>query len=67
MDTASFQRLPEAVQKLVTDGLDGEVQSGLEKLEAAKQSGSLNTEEVAAIEGDIRRAAELRNRFAPAQ
>lgn len=51
----------------MTDGLDGEVQSGLEKLEAAKQSGSLNTEEVAAIEGDIRRAAELRNRFAPAQ
>lgn len=48
------------------DGLDNEVQSGLERLDDAKKSGSLNSEQTASIEGDIRRAAELRNRFSPA-
>lgn len=66
MDTSYFERLPESIQKLVVDGLDAEVQAGLEKLDEAKKTGSLNLEQQAAIEGDIRRAAELRNRFAPA-
>ncbi|WP_255572590.1 hypothetical protein [Leucobacter tenebrionis] len=48
------------------DGLDAEVQAGLEKLDDAKKNGSMNPEQQAAIEGDIRRAAELRHRFAPA-
>ncbi|QZY50967.1 hypothetical protein KVY00_10065 [Leucobacter tenebrionis] len=66
MDTSYFERLPESIQKLVVDGLDAEVQAGLEKLDDAKKNGSMNPEQQAAIEGDIRRAAELRHRFAPA-
>ncbi|RGE21950.1 hypothetical protein [Leucobacter sp. wl10] len=66
MDTSSFQRLPQGIRQLVLDGLDNEVQSGLERLDDAKKSGSLNSEQTASIEGDIRRAAELRNRFSPA-
>ncbi|QBE48802.1 hypothetical protein [Leucobacter triazinivorans] len=66
MDTSSFQRLPQSIQQLVLDGLDNEVQAGLEQLDETKKSGSLNSEQTAAIEGDIRRAAELRNRFSPA-
>lgn len=66
MDTSSFHRLPESVQHLVTDGLDNEVQGGLERLDAAKKSGALSDEQVASLEGDIRRAAELRGRFTTA-
>lgn len=66
MDTSSFERLPEAIQKIVVDGLDGEVQAGLEHLDNVKKNGSLDPEATAAIEGDVRRAAELRNRYAPA-
>ncbi|UOQ57900.1 hypothetical protein MUN78_03415 [Leucobacter allii] len=67
MDTSSFERLPESIRRLVIDGLDGEVQSGLEHLDEAKKTGALDAEATAAIEGDIRRAAELRNRFSPAK
>lgn len=63
MDTSSFHRLPESVQRLVTDGLDSEVQSGLERLDEAKKSGSTSDEQLASIEGDIRHAAELLGRF----
>lgn len=63
MDTSSFQRLPESVQRLVTEGLDNEVQAGLERLDAAKKSGSLSEEQLASIEGDIRHAAELLGRY----
>ncbi|MBL3685488.1 hypothetical protein D3248_00725 [Leucobacter zeae] len=66
MDTSSFQRLPASIQKLVTDGLDLEVQAGLEHLDEAKKRGSLSDTETAAIEGDMRKAAELRSRFSPA-
>ncbi|MFD5598937.1 hypothetical protein ACFWHR_02655 [Leucobacter sp. NPDC058333] len=66
MDTTSFQRLPQSIQQVVLDGLDNEVQAGLEKLDTAKKNGSLTSEQTAALEGDIRRAAELRNRFSPA-
>ncbi|MBP1326657.1 hypothetical protein JOF28_001889 [Leucobacter exalbidus] len=64
MDTSSFQRLPDSVQRLVTDGLDQEVENGLERLDAAKKRGSLSDEQLASLEGDIRHAAELRGRFA---
>ena len=63
MDTSSFHRLPESVQHLVTDGLDNEVQSGLERLDEAKKSGVLSEEQIASLEGDIRHAAELLGRF----
>lgn len=63
MDTSSFHRLPESVQHLVTDGLDNEVQSGLERLDEAKKSGVLSEEQIASLEGDIRHAAELRSRY----
>ena len=63
MDTSSFQRLPESVQRLVTEGLDNEVQAGLERLDAAKKSGSLSEEQLVSIEGDIRHAAELLGRY----
>ncbi|PRI12424.1 hypothetical protein [Leucobacter massiliensis] len=66
MDTSGFQRLPHAVQQLVLDGLDNEVQAGLERLEESKKAGSLGAEQTASLEGDIRRAAELRGRFSPA-
>lgn len=63
MDTSSFHRLPESVQRLVTDGLDNEVQDGLERLDKAKKSGTLSEEQVNSLEGDIRHAAELLGRF----
>ncbi|KTR81951.1 hypothetical protein PQI23_12385 [Leucobacter sp. USCH14] len=66
MDTTSFQRLPQSIQQMVLDGLDNEVQAGLERLDNAKKDGTLAPEQTAALEGDIRRAAELRNRFSPA-
>lgn len=66
MDTTSFQRLPKSIQQIVLDGLDNEVQTGLERLDNAKKDGKLAPEQTAALEGDIRRAAELRNRFSPA-
>ncbi|WP_336659827.1 hypothetical protein [Leucobacter sp. USHLN153] len=66
MDTTSFHRLPESIQQIVLDGLDNEVQAGLERLDTAKKNGSLAPEETEALEGDIRRAAELRNRYSPA-
>lgn len=63
MDTSSFHRLPESVQRLVTDGLDHEVQNGLERLDSAKKSGSLTEEQLSSLEGDIRHAAELLGRY----
>lgn len=66
MDTSSFQRLPESVQRLVTDGLDQEVELGLERLDAAKKQGTLSDEAVASLESDIRKSTELRSRFVAA-
>lgn len=63
MDTSSFHRLPESVQRLVTDGLDNEVQNGLERLDEAKKGGTTSDEQLASLEGDIRHAAELLGRY----
>lgn len=49
------------MQQIVTDGLEEEIRAGFQKIEDAKQGGSLSHEAVRSIEGDIVRASELRS------
>ncbi len=60
MITASFQRLPQSIQKLVTDALDEEIQTGFEKIGRAQKDSSADESAVRFIEGDIVRASALR-------
>lgn len=54
-----FQRLPESVQQLVTDGLDAEVETSLERISEEKAKPSPDAVEIAFLEGDILQATKL--------
>lgn len=61
MPSQNFLRLPEAVQELVTEGLDAEVQASFARIEEAQAAGD-NTQ-VRFLEGDIMRASALRQKL----
>lgn len=61
MPSQNFLRLPEAVQELVTEGLDAEVQASFARIEEAQAAGD-NTQ-IRFLEGDIMRASALRQKL----
>lgn len=54
-----FQRLPESVQQLVTDGLDAEVEASLERISEEKAKPNPDQTEIAFLEGDVLQATKL--------
>ena len=54
-----FQRLPESVQQLVTDGLDAEVEASLSRISEEKAKASPDATQISFLEGDILQATKL--------
>lgn len=54
-----FQRLPESVQKVVTDGLDAEVEASLQRISDEKAKQTPDATQIAFLEGDVLQATKL--------
>lgn len=63
MATESFARLPQHIQKIVTDGLDDEILMGFERISEAQKDQSADPTVISFAEGDIVRVSELRTRL----
>lgn len=63
MKAEYFQRLPESVQQLVTDGLDAEVEASLARISEEKASATPDAVQIAFLEGDILQATKLSTHF----
>ena len=63
MSTSSFSALPLAVQRIVTTGLEGEIDQIRGRIRAEEQASAPNREAIEAWQNDIKRVDELLGSF----